>query len=425
MLGTGRAGPRDLSDADAGLDERRRRRGRRRRRATRTADADAHQHAGPPVTGTADAHGDPDAHARRATAVDADADRVADPDRHVDAGLQPRVRHVDPSGRRASAGLRRRRHLRAPAPPSASLPGTYVAWLSTGTAPRSSAPRQRAQASFASTASPSPTPSRTSSPHKIFNPLRLNESGVDVTSTSSPTASTLTVWTGTTKDGIARRCRRCTDWTVHVRQRSHAAASPAVRSSWTERSNAGCGTSRRLYCFQTDHTGGQPRADADQRQDRVRLEQELRAGSRRRASPAPTRSVRPTPRARAWRGPTRRCSPPRRRARRHASRWRRSTFVRTAFRSRPARRSPRAARSTAASGSAPTAATCRRPATSPTRVRRALARRARCTRLRRLDRYRFDERGAIGADTFADSTWWNLASNGTCTTTLAVYCLQQ
>jgi hypothetical protein len=31
----------------------------------------------------------------------------------------------------------------------------------------------------------------------------------------------------------------------------------------------------------------------------------------------------------------------------------------------------------------------------------------------------------IGADTFADPLWWNLASNGTCSATLAVYCLQQ
>jgi hypothetical protein len=31
----------------------------------------------------------------------------------------------------------------------------------------------------------------------------------------------------------------------------------------------------------------------------------------------------------------------------------------------------------------------------------------------------------IGADTFADPTWWNLASNGQCTATIAVYCLQQ
>ncbi len=31
----------------------------------------------------------------------------------------------------------------------------------------------------------------------------------------------------------------------------------------------------------------------------------------------------------------------------------------------------------------------------------------------------------IGADTFADPTWWNLATNGVCAQTLAVYCLQQ
>jgi hypothetical protein len=31
----------------------------------------------------------------------------------------------------------------------------------------------------------------------------------------------------------------------------------------------------------------------------------------------------------------------------------------------------------------------------------------------------------IGADTFVDPTWWNLATNGSCAQTLAVYCLQQ
>ncbi|MEB2284493.1 MAG: hypothetical protein OZ922_07440 [Myxococcales bacterium] len=134
-----------------------------------------------------------------------------------------------------------------------SLPGTYVAWLSTtGTA----APDRLGSAQGFVRVDGKPFANSVADilANEIFAPLRIDENGVDVSVGEPPTASPLTVWTGTAKDGSIA-AYTCNDWTSP----DAAASGMAGRltggpAAWTARSNAGCDTARRLYCFQVDHT---------------------------------------------------------------------------------------------------------------------------------------------------------------------------
>jgi hypothetical protein len=137
---------------------------------------------------------------------------------------------------------------------AASLPGTYVAWLSS--ASTNAATRLGSAQGFVRVdGKPFANTMTDITTNKIFNPLRLDESGVDVTINQSPSASTVTVWTGTSKDGLAAAAR-CNDWLSAMDTvdgfTGRVSGGPA---SWTARSNGGCDSARHLYCFQTDHTG--------------------------------------------------------------------------------------------------------------------------------------------------------------------------
>jgi hypothetical protein len=134
---------------------------------------------------------------------------------------------------------------------AAGLAGTYVAWLSTGAT--GAATRLGSARGFVRPdGKPFANTVTDILANKIFYPLRIDENGVDVTSNAQPSANTVTVWTGTTKDGVVSAGQTCSDWTVTANSglTGRAAAGPA---SWTARTNSTCGTIRRLYCFQIDH----------------------------------------------------------------------------------------------------------------------------------------------------------------------------
>jgi hypothetical protein len=137
---------------------------------------------------------------------------------------------------------------------AAGLPGTYVAWLST---PSENAASRLGNARgfvridgqpFANTISDIIS-------QRIFNPLRIDEGGADVTGGQSPSADTVTVWTGTSTDGLAAAAT-CNNWiSASSADDGFTGRAAGGSASWTARSNGGCDIARRLYCFQTDHTG--------------------------------------------------------------------------------------------------------------------------------------------------------------------------
>ena len=136
---------------------------------------------------------------------------------------------------------------------AAGLPGTYVAWLSTSTVNAASR-LGSAQGFVRIDGKPFANTIADITSNKIFNPLRLDESGGDITTIDVPSSSPLTVWTGTTKDGLAAVGQTCGDWTVSSGSGLTGRAAGGT-VTWTERTNSTCGTTRRLYCFQTDHSG--------------------------------------------------------------------------------------------------------------------------------------------------------------------------
>jgi hypothetical protein len=134
------------------------------------------------------------------------------------------------------------------------LPGTYVAWLSTATV-NAATRLGTAQGFVRVDGKPFANTVADILTNKIFNPLRINESGVDVSINQSPTSSALTVWTGTTKDGNVAAAT-CLDWSSQdAADNGNIGRATGGPVAWTARSNGGCDTARRLYCFQIDHTG--------------------------------------------------------------------------------------------------------------------------------------------------------------------------
>ena len=137
---------------------------------------------------------------------------------------------------------------------AASLPGTYVAWLSSASVTAASR-LGSAQGFVRIDGKPFANTVSDIVANRIFNPLRISETNADVSSGVVASSSALTVWTGTNKDGTSGTAT-CVDWASAAAADSglsgRLTAGPA---SWTARSNAGCDTARRLYCFQIDHTG--------------------------------------------------------------------------------------------------------------------------------------------------------------------------
>ncbi|MCC6847898.1 MAG: hypothetical protein IT294_05305 [Deltaproteobacteria bacterium] len=136
---------------------------------------------------------------------------------------------------------------------AASLPGSWVAWLSTSGV--NAMTRLGAAQGFVRVdGKPFANAVSDILANEIYSPLRLDENGVDVSINAAPTSSALTVWTGTTKDGVVAMTT-CGDWTsMDGSADGNVGRATGGPVAWTARSNAGCDTARRLYCFQIDHT---------------------------------------------------------------------------------------------------------------------------------------------------------------------------
>lgn len=128
---------------------------------------------------------------------------------------------------------------------AASLPGTYVAWLSTGSV--DAVGRLGSARGFIRTdGKPFADQPADIAAHQIFNTLHLDETGADVGSVS--------VWTGTLKNGT-NASDTCAGWTVDTGADGRIGSSRGGPAIWTELpSNPSCGQSNRLYCFGTDNT---------------------------------------------------------------------------------------------------------------------------------------------------------------------------
>jgi len=127
---------------------------------------------------------------------------------------------------------------------AAGLPGTYVAWLSTGSV--DAVGRLGSARGFIRTdGKPFADQPADIAANQIFNALHLDETGADVGSVS--------VWTGTLKEGTDAP-QTCTGWTVDSGS-GQIGSSQGGPATWTQlASNPSCGQSNRLYCFGVDKT---------------------------------------------------------------------------------------------------------------------------------------------------------------------------
>jgi hypothetical protein len=89
--------------------------------------------------------------------------------------------------------------------------------------------------------------------NNIFNPIRIDETGADVSVGVLLDTPGLQVLTGTLGNGTVATGFTCSDWTVTSGQgrRGEVAGGPVT---WTARQNSNCSSGRHLYCFQRDHT---------------------------------------------------------------------------------------------------------------------------------------------------------------------------
>ncbi len=136
---------------------------------------------------------------------------------------------------------------------NAALPGTYVAWLSTSTVNASSR-LGSAQGFVRIDGQPFANTVADILANRIFNPLRIDETGADVSTGITLDTPELQVLTGTLGNGTVATGATCGDWTSTSGngRRGEVAGGPV---SWTAKQNSNCSSGRRLYCFQTDHTG--------------------------------------------------------------------------------------------------------------------------------------------------------------------------
>jgi hypothetical protein len=136
---------------------------------------------------------------------------------------------------------------------AAGLPGTYRAWISTST--ENAVARLGSARGFVRIdGQPFANSVSDLLANRIFNPLRIAETGADVSAGELPDTPAVTVFTGTLSDGTVATGSTCSDFTVTTgsARRGEVSGGPA---SWTARQNSNCSTSRRLYCFQIDHSG--------------------------------------------------------------------------------------------------------------------------------------------------------------------------
>jgi hypothetical protein len=305
---------------------------------------------------------------------------------------------------------------------AASLPGTYVAWLSTSTVNAASR-LGSAQGFVRVDGKPFANAVADIVANEIFNPLRIAENGVDVSAGVLPGASNLTVYTGTLGDGTVATGNTCSDFasTAGNARRGEIGGGPIT---WTARQNSNCTTVRRLYCFQIDHSGAN-------------------------LAPPPTSGKVAFVSTKAFApgvgvgiaGADTVC------ANNATSAGLAGTFkalLATSSASAASRVTlaplyvrpdgiPIATGTTIAAGSALDSGIWQRadgtyvPSTGDVVFTGAASPSATGTLTSTCSDWTSTvSTGAyIGADTFADPSWWNLASNGTCASTLAVYCLEQ
>ncbi len=305
---------------------------------------------------------------------------------------------------------------------AASLPGTYVAWLSTSTV--NALDRLGSAKGFVRVdGKPFANAPADIVANKIFNPLRIAEDGSDVSSSVVPGSSTLTVYTGTLGDGTVATGATCSDFTdtAGSARRGEVSGGPVT---WTARQNSNCTTTRRLYCFETDHSG----ADLVP----APMSGKIAFVSTKIFAPGPGIGIA---------GADTVC------ANNASSAGLTGTFkalLATTSASAASRVAlaplyvrpdgiPIATGTTIAAGSALDSGMWQRadgtyvPATGDLVFTGAPSPSATGTISSTCSDWTAttSTTAVIGADTFADPSWWNLASNGTCTSTLAVYCLQQ
>jgi hypothetical protein len=305
---------------------------------------------------------------------------------------------------------------------AASLPGTYVAWLSTSTV--NALDRLGSAKGFVRVdGKPFANSATDIVANKIFNPLRIAEDGSDVSASIVPGSSTLTVYTGTLGDGTVATGDTCSDFgsTAGSARRGEISGGPVT---WTARQNSNCTTARRLYCFENDHTG----ADL------------VPTPTSGKIAFVSTKIFAPGPGV-AIAGADTVC------ANNASSAGLGGTFkalLATSTASAASRVAlaplyvrpdgiPIATGATIAAGSALDSGIWQRadgsyvPATGDLVFTGAPSPSASGTLTSTCSDWTDTTSVAayIGADTFADPSWWNLASNGTCTSTLAVFCLQQ
>ncbi len=304
------------------------------------------------------------------------------------------------------------------------LPGTYRAWLSTATV-NAFTRLGSAQGFVRVDGKPFANSVADILANRIFNPIRLNESGVDVSNGIVPDTAPVTVFTGTLGDGTVATGATCSDFTSTAgsARRGEVSGGPVT---WTARQNSNCGTGRRLFCFQIDHSGANLVPPPTSGMIAFVSDKTFLPGpsvgidgaDALCAANAAAASLPGTYKALL--------------ATTTASAASRVTLAPLYVRPDGI---PIASGATIASGSALESGIWQRangtyvPATgdlvftgapSPSAAAPLLANSCNdWTSTAPLDS------AYIGADTFADPTWWNLAANGDCTDTLAVYCLQQ
>lgn len=127
---------------------------------------------------------------------------------------------------------------------AAGLTGTYRAWLSTST---ESALSRLGSASGWVRPDGRPVVNTTTdlANGKMFHPIRLNESGVDVLETTVNTATT----SNGTKHSLSTTC---TDYTAADAQLITRGYSSGVASPFTVFGSSSCSTAARVYCFGID-----------------------------------------------------------------------------------------------------------------------------------------------------------------------------
>ena len=304
---------------------------------------------------------------------------------------------------------------------AASLPGNYVAWLST-TSVNAASRLGTAQGFVRVDGTPFANTVADIVANKIFNPIRLSESGVDVSAGVAPGASTLTVFTGTLGDGTVATGATCADFTDTAgnARRGEVSGGPVT---WTARQNSNCTSSRRLYCFQVDHASA--------------LVPPPTVGK---IAFVSTKAFAPGPGV-GIAGADAVCAS---NATNASLSGTYKAFLATTTASAASRVTlaplyvrpdgiPIATGATLAAGSALDSGIWQRadgtyvPATGDLVYAGASSPSATGTAASTCDDWTTttSTTANIGADTFADPTWWNLAANGACTTQLAVYCLEQ